>query len=174
VRVGETEFKPDGQRVRFPEPLAGGTPVELRFRAVDGRRGGALLDAGIEVETAEAPVELRSWEDLGLRALGGLVRYRTTIEAPPGRVVLDLGEVRGTADVVVNGHLVDRLVWGPWRCEISDALRPGANELEVVVRGTLAGYLDDASPTSAVAAGQVRTGLFGPVRLVQHEKESDR
>ncbi|MGI6873946.1 hypothetical protein [Amycolatopsis sp. 3B14] len=174
VRVGEAEYKPVDQRVRFPAPLNAATPVELRFRAVDGRRGGALLGSGIEVETAEAPVELRSWEDLGLRALGGLVRYRTTFEALPGRVVLDLGEVRGTADVVVNGRLVDRLVWGPWRSEISDAVRAGVNELEIVVRGTLAGYLDDASPTMAVAAGQVRTGLFGPVRLVQHEKESDR
>ena len=174
VRVGDAEWKPDAQRVRFPEPLPAGTLVELRFRAVDGRRGGALLDAGVEVETAEAPVELVSWEQLGLRALGGYVTYHTTFQALPGRVVLDLGEVRGTADVVVNGRLVDQLVWGPWRTEITDAIRPGGNELEVVVRGTLAGYLDDASPTSAVAAGQVRTGLFGPVRLLQHEKESDR
>jgi hypothetical protein len=63
------------------------------------------------------------------------------------------------------------LVWAPWRTEITRALRPGHNELEVVVRGTLAGYLDDASPTTAVAAGQVRTGLFGPVTLVQHKEK---
>jgi hypothetical protein len=56
-------------------------------------------------------------------------------------------------------------VWGPWRTEVTDALRDGENELEVLVRGTLAGYLDDASPTTAVAAGQVRTGLFGPVHI---------
>jgi hypothetical protein len=64
---------------------------------------------------------------------------------------------------------MDRLVWGPWRTEITDAVVPGENRLEIVVRGTLAGYLDDASPTTAVAAGQVRTGLFGPVRLLLHE-----
>jgi hypothetical protein len=56
-------------------------------------------------------------------------------------------------------------VWGPWRTEVTDALRDGENELEVLVRGTLAGYLEDASPTTAVAAGQVRTGLFGPVHI---------
>ena len=91
--------------------------------------------------------------------------YRTRFTAPSGRVVLDLGEVWGTADVMVNGRLVDRLVWGPWRVEVTDALRDGENELEVVVRGTLADYLDDSSPTIAVAAGQVRTALFGPVRI---------
>ena len=88
------------------EPLAAGTLVQLRVLAVDGRRGGALLDAAIEVEVTEvsapAATLLRSWEELGLRALGGQVRYRTTVIPPPGRVVLDLGEVRGTADVVVN------------------------------------------------------------------------
>jgi hypothetical protein len=28
------------------------------------------------------------------------------------------GEVRGTADVLVNGELADRLVRGPWHSEI--------------------------------------------------------
>jgi hypothetical protein len=47
-------------------------------------------------------------------------------------------------------------------------LLPGENEIAVVVRGTLAGYLDDASPTAGVYAGQVRTGLLGPVVLRRH------
>ncbi|MFE3602133.1 hypothetical protein [Streptomyces sp. NPDC059142] len=156
-------------RIRFPAPLPARTEILLRVTATDGRSGGALLDTAIEAEVAEAPAELVAWEELGLRALGGEVRHRTVFPAPPaGRVVLDLGEVRGTADVLVNGALVDRLVWGPWRTEITGALRPGDNDLEIVVRSTLAGYLDDASPTMAVAAGQVRTGLFGPVRLTRY------
>ncbi|MFI5610593.1 hypothetical protein [Amycolatopsis sp. NPDC051903] len=171
VSVADAEYKPVDGRVLLPAPLAAGTPIRLTFTATDGRRGGALLDAAVQVEVAETETSLAPWEDLGLRALGGLVRYRTTITAPPGRVVLDLGSVRGTADVLVNGDLVDRLVWGPWRTEITDSLRPGENTLELVVRGTLAGYLDDASPTTAVAAGQVRTGLFGPVRLVACEAD---
>lgn len=171
VTVGGEEHKPAGQWVTLPAPLAAGTPVVLTVRAVDGRRGGALLHGPIEVDTAEHPAPLADWEELGLRALGGELRHRTTFQAPQGggRIVLDLGEVRGTADVLVDGTLVDRLVWGPWRTEITDALSPGENRLEVVVRGTLAGYLDDASPTMAVVAGQVRTGLFGPVRLLVYE-----
>ncbi|WP_026360156.1 hypothetical protein [Amycolatopsis nigrescens] len=169
VRIGDAEYEPVDGAVRLPAPLPAGTEVRLRFHAVDGRRGGALLDSAVEAEVAEIETDLLSWEDLGLRALGGQVRYRTKVStAGDGRTVLDLGEVRGTADVLVNGELVDRLVWGPWRADLTEALRPGGNELEIVVRGTLAGYLDDASPTTAVAAGQVRTGLFGPVRLIRH------
>ncbi|HEX6444353.1 MAG TPA: hypothetical protein VF053_04625 [Streptosporangiales bacterium] len=171
VVVGDREQPLEAGRATFAEPLPAGTQVMLRFRAVDGRRGGALLDAGVAVEVAETGTRLVPWEELGLRALGGELRYRTTVRITPpegARTVLDLGDVRGTADVVVNGTLVDRLVWAPWRTEVSGTLRPGDNEIEVVVRGTLAGYLDDASPTAAVAKGQVRTGLFGPVRLVHH------
>ena len=170
VRVGEAAYRPEQGWVRFGGPLPAGAEVVLEVTAVDGRRGGALLDGPVEARVAETEAPLADWADLGLRSLGGEVRYRTTFTAGPGRTVLDLGEVRGTADVHVNGALVDRLVWGPWRTEITGALRPGANELDVVVRGTLAGYLDGASPTQAVAAGQVRTGLFGPVRLTRHEE----
>lgn len=172
VRAGEETYRPDRRWVRFGAPLPAGATVVLEIRATDGRRGGALLDGPVEAQVAEAEAPLVSWEDLGLRALGGEVRYRTTVTVPPGpsRTVLDLGDVRGTADVTVNGILVDRLAWGPWRTEITGALRPGDNDIDVLVRGTLAGYLDGASPTRAVAAGQVRTGLFGPVRLTRHEE----
>jgi hypothetical protein len=171
VLAGE-ELKADGGLVRLPAPTPAGTTALLRLTGVDGRRGGALLDGPVEVDVVAAPVPLVPWEELGLRALGGRLTYRSTVHHPAGepgaRTVLDLGELRGTADVLVNGTPVGRLVWGPWRTEVTDLLRPGDNELTVVVRGTLAGYLDDASPTSGVYAGQVRTGLLGPVTLRTH------
>ncbi|MBP0459925.1 hypothetical protein JFN87_20855, partial [Streptomyces bomunensis] len=173
VLVDGRELAPDATgRVVLPEPAAAGCEVVLRVSAVDGRRGGALLDAAVAAETAEAVSPLASWEDLGLRALGGAVRYRADLplpEVPAGRAVLDLGEVRGTAEVSVNGVPCGERVWAPWTVEVTGALRRGGNTVEVVVRGTLAGYLDDASPTRAIAAGQVRTGLFGPVCLRTYE-----
>ncbi|MHA6619066.1 hypothetical protein [Pseudonocardia sp. DLS-67] len=169
AEVDGTEITPVGGTLRFP--ARHGCDVLLRVTARDGRRGGALLSGPVELEVAEAEVPLVPWEELGLRALGGHVTYRRTVVVAEGglsgggRSVLDLGEVRGTADVHVNGVLAARLVWGPWRAELTEHLRRGENEIEVVVRGTLAGYLDDASPTAGVYAGQVRTGLLGPVAL---------
>ncbi|WP_199566492.1 hypothetical protein [Streptomyces corynorhini] len=180
VLVAGEEYAAVAGRVVLRRPLAAGTPVYLRVTAADGRRGGALLDTAVSAEVAEVTAPLASWEELGLRSLGGEVRYRTAVRAPErwfrhpaagtggGRTLLDLGEVRGCADVTVNGTLTGRLVWSPWTSDVTDALRPGENRIEIVVRGTLAGYLDDASPTGAVVAGQIRTGLFGPVRLVRH------
>jgi hypothetical protein len=167
AEVDGTQITPVDGIVRLPAHH--GPDVLLRVTAHDGRRGGALLDGPVELEVTEAEVPLVPWEELGLRALGGQVTHRTRLTAPAGgRSVLDLGDVRGTADVRVNGTLAARLVWGPWRAELTDHLRPGENEIEVVVRGTLAGYLDDASPTAGVYAGQVRTGLLGPVVLHRH------
>jgi hypothetical protein len=55
---------------------------------------------------------------------------------------------------------------GPWRADVTEAVRVGGTfQIEVTVRGTLAPYLDVASPGTAVVAGQKLSGLLGPVRL---------
>ncbi|MBT2500154.1 hypothetical protein J7E25_13760 [Agromyces sp. ISL-38] len=158
-----------GDRLVFDRPAAMDRRLTLSFRPEDGRRAGALLDGPIAVTVTPVEAELRPWDELGLSALGGAVRYarRCRIERPEGtRAVLDLGLVRGTTEVRVDGVLVDTLFAGPWRSDVSEAVEHGGEHLiEVTVRGTLAPYLDVASPTSAVMAGQTRHGLFGPVRL---------
>lgn len=158
----------DGDRLLFSEP-ASARRVTLQFHPVDGRRGGALLDGPITVRTGPATAELKPWDELGLRSLGGAVHYERALRvdsAEGSRVVLDLGEVRGTVEVCVDGVLIDTLFAGPWRSDLTAAVEPGVeHRLEVVVRGTLAPYLAVASPTAAVMAGQTRNGLFGPVAI---------
>ncbi|MFI6349337.1 hypothetical protein [Streptomyces sp. NPDC050560] len=176
VHTGGHTLTPDaGGRVALPGPLPAGATVTLCLTADGGRRGGALLEGPVEAETAETTAPLTDWESLGLRALGGEVRHRTTLAlpaVPTGRTLLDLGEVRGAVAVTVGGAPAGERAWGPWAFDVTGLLRPGENEVEVVVRGTLAGYLDDASPTRAIAGGQIRTGLFGPVRLVVREESA--
>ena len=96
--------------------------------------------------------------------LGACIATRAgiTVEA----VVSDLGALRGSAEVAVDGASVSRLFAGPWRVDITDAVADGRTHLlRVTVRGTLAPYLEAASPTAAVMAGQTVHGLFGPVRI---------
>jgi hypothetical protein len=171
--AGEREIAPIDGLLRFEEPLSAGSVVHLRFDATGGHRGGALLDGPVQATVAAAPAPLTDWESLGLRALGGTVRYRHDVEISDdphgGTVILDLGDVRGSVDVAVNGDHAATLAWSPYRTDITRHLRPGTNQLDVLVRGTLAGYLDDASPTPAVYKGQTRHGLFGPVRLLRYD-----
>jgi len=162
----------DVDRVLLTGPADVGSRLTLRFVPEDGRREGALLDGPLEVrcEAAEAP--LVPWHELGLSSLGGAVHYRRRLDLPDlrdgERLMLDLGAVRGTVEVRADDAEVGSLFAGPWRVDLTDAARAatgGAMDLQVTVRGTLAPYLDVASPTSAVMAGQTVHGLFGPVTV---------
>jgi hypothetical protein len=68
---------------------------------------------------------------------------------------LDLGDVRDVAEVSVNGHSFDPLLWSPYRADVTSALHAGANDVVVTVTNTLANAHGDARPS----------GLLGPVTL---------
>ena len=155
--------------VVFDPPTSTGAVLQLRFGVTDGRRGGALLDEPIRVETVRAPAGLRDWSELGFDALAGEVRYFATVpalDASDDSIVLDLGDVRGSASVHLDGEKVAEFAWGPYSVDLTGRLAGAGHEIEVRVHNTLAGYLDVASPTPGVFPGQKRAGLFGPVRLV--------
>ena len=70
-------------------------------------------------------------------------------ETPHGaRVWLDLGSVKDIATVSVNGKEVGVVWTDPWRIDISSALRPGANEVQVDVANVWANRLigDELEP----------------------------
>ncbi len=108
-------------------------------------------------------MRLGDWEERGLAGYSGGVRYRTTVTARSGPGVLDLGRVRGTAEVTVNGRPCGIRVCSPYAFDVD--LDDGDNVVEILVLGTLGPYLDEVSPTHFVFAGQRVSGLFGPVRL---------
>jgi hypothetical protein len=170
--VGSRPIAPAQGVIELDKPLPAGTVVYLRFDAVSGHSGGGLLSGPIQARTVSAPGGLAEWAELGLGSFGGLVSYRRTIQVdqpgPGDSILIDLGDVRGSAEVVVNQTLAATLAWSPYRADITAYLRPGANDVEIVVRGTLAGYLGSASPTPAVTRGQGHHGLFGPVALLLH------
>ena len=179
------ELAVEGPVVRLPAAAEGRHQVLLRFDRPGGRRGGALLEGPVSAEVGPAAAPLVDWGELGLGALAGEVAYRTTLPAVPladgERLVLDLGAVRGSVQVLLAGAPVASLAWSPYRADLTSALRAALAgrrtaelELEVVVRGTLAGYLQVASPTPAVFRGQERAGLRGPVRLEKVAAPADR
>jgi hypothetical protein len=93
------------------------------------------------------------------------VCYRRTVGIPDGArdVVIDLGQVRGTAQVSVDGRKVAELFCAPWRVPLEDI--SGQVTIEILVHNTLAPYLDEATPTTWTFPSQLRSGLMGPVSL---------
>ncbi len=94
--------------------------------------------------TVEFP-DLVSWperDEPGIKFYSGTAVYRKTFELPDAfasfppddqRLWLDLGNVRELAEVKVNGQSCG-IVWSPpFRVDISGAVKPGANQLEIEV-----------------------------------------
>lgn len=146
-------------------PAGDGSPraVELTIEPAPGLRGGGVLAAPVRFAVGTGRVELGDWRAQGLASYSGGLRYRRRLDdVPPGPLRLDLGVVRGTAEVLVDGESVGVRVCSPYRFEFAAA--PGSI-LEIVVMNTLGPHLDAISPTHYVFEGQTRSGLFGPVTL---------
>ena len=86
---------------------------------------------------------LISWtqsSDAGVKYFSGSATYSKQVDAPkewfkPGaKVVLDLGTVKEMAEVEVNGKPVGGILWmPPFRVDVTQTLKPGANQISVKV-----------------------------------------
>jgi len=95
--------------------------------------------------------------------------------------MLDLGDVRNLAEVTVNGKPLG-IVWKtPYRLDVSSAMHPGDNTIEIRVANLWVNRLiGDAQPNAQKAAfitihpykpnsPLVPSGLIGPVRLLRED-----
>ena len=91
---------------------------------------------------------LKPWTALGnsqLNSLRGTGAYRTTVNIPPARMkagyadwVLDLGDVRESAHVWVNGQDAGTVFAVPYRLSVGKYLKKGKNVIEIQVTGLAA------------------------------------
>jgi hypothetical protein len=90
-------------------------------------------------EKTEFP-ELVSWTKRPqeeIKFYSGKATYRKSFDINPSdnskRLFLDLGEARHVAEVRMNGKKLGILWCAPWRVEITEAVKPTSNVLEVDV-----------------------------------------
>jgi len=80
------------------------------------------------------------WNQQGLPFYAVGVAYSQTFEVaqPSGKYRVTVPNWYGSvAKVSVNGKLCGHLAWQPWECDVTEAIRPGKNTVEVLVIGTL-------------------------------------
>lgn len=124
----------------------------------------------------------------GVRHYSGRAIYRRQLEVPSSatrgvRVLLDLGDVRELATVRLNGRQLATVWCPPYRVDLTEVLRAGANDLEIEVVNFWANRVigDQALPEAArrtrtnirtLKAGSplMPSGLLGPVRLLELTK----
>jgi hypothetical protein len=135
--------------------------------------------------------KLSTWSsstDAGIKYFSGTGTYTKTIEVPQDWLVkgenlwLDLGDVKNLAEVFVNGKPLG-IVWKkPFRVEISQALKPGKNLLEIKVTDLWVNRLIGdqqlgiankitytTMPFYNANSPLLPSGLLGPVRILSEK-----
>jgi alpha-L-rhamnosidase/F5/8 type C domain len=132
--------------------------------------------------------KLVSWTESsedGVKYFSGTATYTKDIEAPQdwfrsgAKLVLDLGNVKEIAEVAVNGKPLETILWKePYQADITGALRPGTNHLEIKVTNLWSNrVIGDEQPGNPKRytfldyrpykkdSPLLESGLLGPVKL---------
>jgi hypothetical protein len=197
LRPGETRIlrtfrdkKIEGPAWPLLQPT-GGEPHAVTGRwKVEFLQGDPVIPASFETD------ELKSWTVLGDEEAGrfaGTAKYSIEFTLPEAEAddwVLDLGEVRESARVFLNGQPAAKLWSVPFEASVGEFLQPGINLLEIEVTNLSANRLRDLDvrgvewkifhdanivdhnykPFDASGWELTPSGLLGPVRLMPMEK----
>lgn len=185
---GESLILRTFERERLHAPAYPARVPTGREQALDGPWTLKFLEGGPELPPTRRLAKLTSWTALGEaeEAFSGTARYTLKFSAPGTRGrgtswLLDLGDVRESARVRLNGHDVGT-VWAlPFRIPLGQAVREGDNVLELEVTNLAANRVRDLAlrgeldlnfymswrTTPPEKWEPMPSGLFGPVRLVE-------
>jgi hypothetical protein len=123
----------------FPYFSPAGAPVPLRSGwSVTFESGGPVLPGSFETDT------LGSWTNYNsddYREFSGTAVYKTQLSLPQGGKngwILDLGDVRESARVILNGREIAAMISPPFRVKIEPSMAQAENVLEVRVTNLMA------------------------------------
>ena len=169
-------FPDGGARYRAASEKTYLRPVSVAFRieAPLEHRAGDVLPEPVRFECGGGQLPAGDWCAHGLAGYSGIGEYQRSFEIAEGpregRLVLDLGDVSASAEVRVNGLLAGVLSAPPWRVEVTELVHAGTNTVAIQVANTLANHYSVGIPTPYAFPHQTRSGLLGPVRLLQEQQ----
>ncbi|MEX2169198.1 MAG: glycosyl hydrolase [Pirellulales bacterium] len=157
--------------LQFPGSAQGASPmaqVALRVKHQPGHYEGAAFEAPVRFDCERGQIALGDWSTYGLPHYSGGIKYirrvNLTEEQLAHHLSLDLGDVRTSAEVTVNGRSLGVRLASPFVFDLTGSVRPGENEIQVEVLNTLANYMS-AGPSRYVYEDQTVSGLLGPATL---------
>jgi hypothetical protein len=200
--IDPTSFRVTDGRTEIPLHLGGNEAIFIVFRG-PGRAASCSVPAAVRMQPYELPgnwkvdfsnalgerhsavLSLASWSDdvrHWLRYFSGSGSYTKTVVLPKRfrnhhRLILDLGDLRDIARVIVNGKHAGTVWNPPYAVDVSRLLRPGRNRLRIVVTnlwvnrliGAQNGFGPDrlftSVPTYSRNARLRLAGLLGPVKI---------
>jgi len=135
--------------------------------AIEGDWQIQFLDGGPKLPNDIGTTQLASWTELGdaeAQRFAGTARYSIEfdLQQTADDWVIDLGEVRESARVTVNGKGEIGLFSVPYSAPIGRHLRPGRNRLEIEVTNLSANRIRDLDRR------KVNWKIFHEINLVDH------
>ena len=126
-----------------------------------------FVDGGPKLPADITTTELRSWTDIGdgeAKRFAGTARYSIELDIPKGadNWVIDLGEVRESARVFVNGKKAAGLFSVPFSAPLGRYLKTGRNLLEIEVTNLSANRIRDLDTR------KVNWKIFRDINFVNH------
>jgi hypothetical protein len=164
--------------VELGEPGASQQLDEWRLRVEE------VLPSGRAVHEVTLDA-LEDWRLIdALKDASGIGRYTTSVALPEAAVApdrgifLDVGDVKGSMRVSVNGTRITQQIVPGGRWAIEHLLGPGENEIAIEVATTLRNRVvavaadDDPRYAAVKSLPTLPSGLLGPVRLISFGKAS--
>jgi hypothetical protein len=136
-----------------------------------------------EEATFDRLISYTESEEEGIKYFSGTATYKNTLlvstpELKQGKFVMDLGMVGNLAEVIVNGMNLGMLWKTPYTVDITNALKPGTNNVEIKVTNlwvnrVVGDMQPDCKQTYTYPAFQfykadsplLPSGLMGPVKI---------
>jgi hypothetical protein len=163
-------------------------PVESKLAIVEGAWDVSFQpNRGAPAKvTLPALVSWHQHADPGVKYFSGTGTYTKTIQAPADwfqagvRLFLDLGDVQNIAEVTVNGKALGIYWKAPFLVDVTSALKPSANTLDIKVinlwvnrligdqqEGVTTKYTYTAQQFYRADSPLLPSGLIGPVQVIR-------
>ncbi len=177
----------DGKEMAVPEPVvkdgmrcydcelaesdSGIATISMTARPDMDAVAAAFFAEPVRIACGEGRMSAGDWSLHGaLKYYSGGMRYRKTVDIPQAdsynKVLLDVGKVDATCEVSINGEFVDIMMSPPYVLDISEYVRSGCNEVEVLVFSSLANHYQT---TPSPYRGKPYAGLLGPVKVIGYK-----
>ena len=128
----------------YPYIKATGATMEIGGEwTLQFTEGGPVLPAAVKLDA------LKPWtalEDNSYKIFSGTAAYSTSFKKPAGNVkqyLLDLGKVYESAEVLINGKSIAKLIGPDYTVVIDAAMLKQANQLEIKVANSMANRIID-------------------------------
>ncbi len=172
VQAQPDEEQADGLRqysVQLESPKLRQSTVAIRVVHQPGHYAGAAIPEPIELNCGPGKIQTGDWSKVGvLEHYSGGMWYRRSVTLTAaqvsGDVTLDLGRVIATCEVWVNGKRAAVCVTEPFAPDITDYVRPGENQIAILVYNTLSNHYQTI-PTPTCYKRTTASGLAGPVQI---------